>query len=245
MVYHINMRYTHGLKIIRQKKHVVKLSLLISLALVLAVVLWGFRVLDVERFYVGFVESLIRVVVAYVIAITLGIAAVLVAMMNKQVEDVAIPILDVLQSFPSFALFPFLVLYLGKTSLVIVVILAIEMFWPVVFTLLGAYKQLRPDLLEAAHVYGAHGSKLLRFVLLPLLFPAVVTGSIVAWGEAWETIIAAEIIINLPGVGSYLSSSQNGYFWTVGMLTLLALLFIINKYLWLPLLNVSTRFQTD
>jgi ABC-type nitrate/sulfonate/bicarbonate transport system permease component len=119
------------------------------------------------------------------------------------------------------------------------------MFWPVVFTLLGAYKQLRPDLLEAARVYGARGEKLLRFVLMPLLFPAVVTGSIVAWGEAWETIIAAEIIINLPGVGSYLSSSRDGYFWTVGILTLLALLFIVNKYVWLPLLNMSTRFQTD
>jgi len=122
------------------------------------------------------------------------------------------------------------------------------MIWPILFTILSAQKQLKGDLLEAAHLFRATGIKFLIYVLFPLMFPAIITGSIVAWGEAWETIIAAEIIVNVPGVGTYLAQggqNLNSTVLLVGILLLLMLLFILNKYIWLPLLNMSTRYQQE
>ncbi len=242
------MRYTHGIKLIRKRPHVGKISLAITLTLVLLIVVLGFTSLNAERFFIGFVESLYRVSLSYVIALVLALVLALIISASKVVEEVLVPILDVLQSFPSFALFPLFVLWFGKTSIVTIIILIAEMIWPILFTVLTAHKQIREDVLEAAKSFKAQGLKLLWFVIIPLIFPAIITGSIVAWGEAWEAIIAAEIIVNIAGVGSYLAdiaASNHPEKLAIGILALMLILFLINKYLWLPLLNISTKYQQD
>lgn len=242
------MHYTHSLKIIRKRKHAVKISLAITGILVILILVLGFTALDAQKFFLGFLASLIRIVVAYLIAGTLAFIISLIASSNKTIENITVPILDAMQSFPAFALAPLLIIWLGKTSLVVITILVIEMIWPILFTLLSGQKQIREDLIEAAHGFGAKGNKFFIFVLLPLLFPALITGSIVAWGEAWETIIAAEIIVNVPGIGNYLSQNGqdlNSKVLAIGILLLMMLLFILNKYIWLPLLNMSTKYQQE
>lgn len=208
----------------------------------------GLSTLDLNQFFLGFIESLSRVVISYLIALVLSVLLAIFVSSSKKIESIGLPILDVLQSFPSFALFPLLIVWFGKTSIVTIFILVISMLWPILFTLITAQKQIKEDILEAAKIYNAEGFKYLIYVLFPLMFPAIITGSIVAWGEAWETIIAAEIIVAVPGVGSYLAvvgrAGQN-HILIIGILILLLLLFLINKYIWLPLLNISTKYQGE
>lgn len=242
------MRYTHTLRIIRKRKHVKKISILISLFLIGLIFVLGFTTLDAKQFFLGFLESFIRVSIAYLISILIAVCISLIVISSPKVEVVTVPILDVLQSFPSFALFPLFVLWFGKTSAVTICILIITMIWPILFTLLSAQKQIRLDLIDAAYAFGAKGNKYFIYVLLPLLFPAIITGSIVSWGEAWEAIIAAEIIVAIPGVGTYLAEAgknNNFQILVIGIFLLLTILFILNKYLWLPLLNVSTKYQQE
>lgn len=242
------MRYTHSFKLIRKRKHINKISLAITGILVILILFLGFTELDAQKFFVGFAESLYRVTVSYFISLIIAVVVSLAVGSSKSLENVSLPILDVLQSFPSFALFPLLVLFFGKTAIVTIFILVISMIWPILFTILSAQKQLREDLIEAAHSFGAKGYKFLFFVLFPLLLPSIITGSIVAWGEAWEAIIAAEIIVGIPGVGTYLAQNGedlNSKVLIIGIFLLLMLLFILNKYIWLPLLNSSTKYQQE
>lgn len=242
------MRYTHTFATIRGRKHTLKISLTITAVLIALILLLGFSVLDARAFFVGFLESLFRVSTSYFIALVLAFTLALIATSSKWIENISVPILDVLQSFPSFALFPVFVIWFGRTALVTILILIITMIWPILFTILSGKKQIPEDLIEAAQVFGARGFKYFFFVLLPLLWPSIITGSIVAWGEAWEAIIAAEIIVNIPGVGSYLAQNGetlNSKVLTVGVILLLMMLFILNKYIWLPLLNSSTKYQQE
>lgn len=242
------MRYTHGLKIIRKRKHVFTISLVITALLLVLILVLGFTTLDAQSFFLGFFASLVRVTVAYLLSVLLAFLISFAVSTNKKVEDISVPILDAMQSFPAFALAPLLIIWLGKTSSVVITILVIEMIWPILFTLLSGQKQVRQDLIEAAKIFGAKGSKYLIFVLFPLMFPYLITGSIVAWGAGWETIIAAEIIVNVAGVGSYLAQNGqdlNSKVLTIGIVLLLMILFVLNKYIWLPLLNLSTRYQQD
>lgn len=242
------MRYTHSFKIIRRKKHTFKISIIITGLLLVLIFILGFTTLDAQKFFFGFLESFYRVIAAYLISVSLAFLLALLATSGRLVENIAIPVLDALQSFPAFALAPLLIVWFGKVDFVVITILVIEMIWPILFTLLSGQKQIREDLIEAAHSFGASGSNYFFYVLLPLLFPSIITGSIVAWGQAWETIIAAEIIVNVPGVGSYLSASGESFeskVLIIGIVLLLAILFILNKYIWLPLLNLSTRYQTE
>lgn len=242
------MRYTYPLKRIRKDKHRANISIAITVLLVILIIVLGFTEVDARQFFGGFGQSFVRVAIAYGISLLLAAGIALALASNVWIETIALPILDVLQSFPSFALFPLLLVWFGRTSIVTILILIISMIWPILFTLLAAQKQIKSDLMDAASVFGATGIKRLRFVSFPLLFPAIVTGSIVAWGEAWEAIIAAEIIVAIPGVGTYLgylgNANATGTL-LIGILLLLLILYIVNKYLWLNLLNLSTRYQQE
>ncbi len=240
------MRYTHNFKTIRRRKHAFKISLLFSLFLLILILVVGFTTLDAKQFFVGFLDSLTRVCIAYVISLFLALGLTLFVTSSQLIESISLPVLDVLQSFPSFALFPLLVIWFGRSSIVTIFILVVTMIWPILFTLLTAHKQIPTDINEAAQIYGAKGRSYLWFVLFPLLYPAIVTGSLIGWGEAWEAIIAAEIIVGGPGIGTYLANagqSNQTHILIIGILLLLLILFLINKYLWLSLLNASTKYQ--
>ncbi|MEP7167221.1 MAG: ABC transporter permease subunit [Candidatus Woesebacteria bacterium] len=240
------MQVLHTLPRAHKRKTILTVSAILTILLIVFTIVAGVSVLDARSFFIGFFESLIRVVASYFISLVVAIILVLIATSRKWLEDILIPLFDVLQSFPSFALFPLFVVWFGKSSIVTIFILIISMIWPILFTLLTGQKEIDEELLEAAHIFQAKGLSYYTGVFFPLLLPAIVTGSIIAWGEAWEAIIAAEIIVQVPGVGTYLADSATNAprVLFVGILALLVILFLINKFVWLKLLKTSTKYES-
>ena len=251
------MRYSARLRSSRRNhilKHYLKSSLIslagFAVAAVIIFKLANLSHLDLGTFAAGFFVSLARTSVAYVIALVLALILASVITAGRVIENLSLPIFDVLQSFPSFALFPVLVVALAHyPEVVIDAVLVITMIWPILFAVIGGLKNRREDLEEAATIFGAHGFKRLRSFTLPELLPAIVNGSIVAWGNAWEFIIGAELLVHVnSGVGHYLgavgAAHQNGLL-AVGILALMFALFVVNKLVWLPLLKRSTEYQTE
>ncbi len=196
----------------------------------------------------GFGVSLARVIIAYFISLVLALILGLIAVSSTVIEAVLLPILDVAQSFPSFALLPLLVFYFGHTSLAVIIILVIAMIWPILFAVVGGVKEQRQDQYEAAKIFGARGWRLLTYFRLPMLRPAIMSGSIVSWGEAWDVIVGAEIIAGVAGAGRYLgdiSQAGRGALLALGILTYLLLIFIINQAVWLPLLHRYTKYTSE
>ncbi len=248
MDYNELVRYTHNIHVLRKKKHIITSSIILTLLIIILILFLGLSTLDINKFFIGFAQSFIRVVISYIISVVLAILLTLFVTSSQKIESIFLPLFDVLQSFPSFAMFPLLLVWLGRGSTVTIFILIISMLWPILFTLITAQKQTKQELVEVSHVFGATGFKYLRYVQIPLMFSAIITGSIVAWGEAWEAIIAAEIIASVPGVGSYLAEAGTAgreNVLIIGILLLMLLLFIMNKYVWLPLLNKSTKYQGE
>jgi NitT/TauT family transport system permease protein len=242
------MRFHHNLDTLHKNKYRFSTSLVVTAVIVVLVLVLGFTVVDTQRFFLGLLDSGLRVVMAYFVSLLLATFLALSFSILPKFESLLLPVLDVLQSFPSFALFPLLIAWFGKSSLVTILILIISMIWPILFTLITATKEIKQEFKDVAKIYGATKLKYLTFVVIPLLFPAIITGSIVAWGEAWETIIAAEIIVSVFGVGTYLATAaakNETSILVVGIMILLLVLFILNKYVWLPLLEKSTKYQQD
>ena len=240
------MRYTHHFHIIRKRKHATPISIIVLSLILILIFIFGFREVDAYQFISGFILSFFRVTIAYIIALFLSIVISLIITQKKSVEDIALPTLDVLQSFPSFSILPLLLTIFHELNLVAITILVLAMIWPILFSIMTGIKSQNPDTLEAASIFGATGFKRIIFITLPLIFPSLITGSIVAWGEAWETILAAEIIIKIPGVGTYLQEAgknSQSHILIIGILLLMAILFVLNKFFWIPLLNKSTKYQ--
>jgi ABC-type nitrate/sulfonate/bicarbonate transport system permease component len=236
----------HRLLLWKSGRHISIAAFLIFLiALILFAIAYAAH-LDLAQLFTGMGVSFVRVVVAYLISLALAILIALFITRKSSLEDFTLPILDVLQSFPSFALLPFIVKIFGHGGFPVVLILIINIIWPILFALISGIKSLRDDLGEAAMVFGAaSGWKRIWNFTLPGIFPSIITGSIIGWGEGWEAIAGAEIIAGSSGIGRYITEVTNAGATQLLVLTLVFMLFIVfivNNWFWLRLLKKVSKW---
>lgn len=187
-------------------------------------------------------ESVIRIVMAYIIAVSLGwIFAVSFYKGRRAV--IALPIFDVLQSFPTFAALPLATYFLGPSNTTVILFLVITIIWPIFFSIISSLKLIQKDWEEAAEIYGLSGWNYVTYFLWPVSMTGLITGSIIGLGEGWEALVATEIIVGIKsGLGNFFGTfSKNPTMTAFGILGLLLLIFSINKLIWLPLLDWSHR----
>lgn len=204
--------------------------------------------------------TLTRLLISYLISLPLAIGAAVVVTANRRVEAVLLPVFDVLQSVPVLAFFPIAVLAFADIGLLegaAILVLVLTMLFNIMFNLIVALHTVPSDIELAAKNYGATGWRYLWYILIPATFPALVTGSILAWGQAWNISIVAEYINfgavqhYLPGLGSTLdqaasSSGQgNTTLFIVALLVLVVLVIALNRLVWQPLISVSERFKFE
>lgn len=184
--------------------------------------------------------SLYRLFAAYIIAAFLGWVFSVLFYRGKG-STIALPIFDVLQSIPTFAALPLAVLVWGPTNFTIIFFLVLAIIWPIIFSVISSLKLIKNDYHEVVEIYGLRGWKKVTLFLWPASIPGLITGSIVGLGDAWEALVATEIIVGMRyGLGSFFQRfSDNSQITIFGILGLLLLIFTINKMIWIPLLEKS------
>ena len=162
--------------------------------------------------------SLSRLLMAYAIALSWTLGAGILIARSQRLSRLLVPIFDIGQSIPATALFPIVVILLvdpfrnspllGFTlNLASVLLILTGMQWYLLFNIVGAVNSVPNDLLEATAAYRIRGRRFVREILIPASFPAILIGSIQAWGGGWNALIVSEYIgpnANVPGLGSFL-----------------------------------------
>ncbi len=192
------------------------------------------------RLFYDLLVSCWRLLIAYAIAVLFG-WLMAVCFYRGRRAVVALPLFDVLQSFPTFAALPTAVYFWGQTNFTTIVFLVLTVVWPIFFSVLSSMKLIKHDWEEAAEISGLRGWDYFRLFLLPLSIPGLITGSIVGLGEGWEALVATEIIVSMKtGLGQFFqNNAENTAVTAFGILGFLILIFVINKLLWIPLLDWS------
>jgi len=195
------------------------------------------------------VYSLTRVVVAYTISLAVAFSLAIFLVRRPRVYRVGLPLVEVVASVPATALFPLfifaLVGYIGFQGAAILM-LTTGMLWYLFFNILSGLRGIPPDLEEAARSYGLPRREYYRKLVFPAVVPALITGSITAFGGGWNTLVIAEYI-NAPsgqgfqvlGLGQLLNvgnSEPGGAALLAGALfTLVFAVILLNELLWKPL----------
>ncbi|MBI4225350.1 MAG: ABC transporter permease subunit [Candidatus Sungbacteria bacterium] len=190
--------------------------------------------------------SCVRLLIAYVIAAVLAWICAAAFYRGKR-SVVALPVFDVLQSFPTFAALPVATLLWGVSEATVIALLIFTVIWPIFFSILSSLKLMKRDWEEAVEIAGWRGTEYLKRFLWPVSAPGLVTGSIIGLGEGWEALVATEIIVHTPsGLGSFFQTfSNNATITSFGILGLLILIFSANKLIWLPLLAWSHELTEE
>ena len=209
---------------------------------------------------VGFSSA--RLIAAYAICLAISLPLAIWMARGTRARKVGLPIVEVVASFPATALFPVIIFELVpviSAEGASILMLMTGMIWYLFFNLLSGFRSIPPDLEEAARSFGLKGRKLLRRVLVPGTFTALVTGSITAFGGGWNTLIVAEYLnvgsgqsLSLLGVGQlidlgYAESNNGGYpLMVAALFALIATVIAVNELIWKPLYRRAVeRYRYD
>jgi NitT/TauT family transport system permease protein len=233
-------RNKNRLKIYKSRAHLVATILLLALPFLF--LLFFSNVIKIATsvlFYDVFI-SVFRLVIAYILAAISGWLLAVWFYHGRQ-SQIALPLFDVLQSFPTFAAVPLAVLYWGVNDFTVIFFLGVTIIWPICFNVVSSLRLAKKDWIEAVEMSQLSGWDYLKYYLWPVTIPGLVTGSIISLGEGWEALVATEIIINIkPGLGSFFQDySSHPTITFFGILGLLVIVFTLNKIVWSPLLDKS------
>lgn len=186
--------------------------------------------------------SFFRISLAFIIAVCLAWLLVIFFIRGKT-EGVTLAIFDVLQSLPTFTILPIAVHFFGQSEITIIFFLVITIIWPIIFSIVSSLKQVDKNWHEAVTMSRIHGFDYIHYYLFPVTAPGIVTGAIIGLGDGWEALIATEIILQTKrGLGPFFQLfSDNTGMTLFGVLIFLSVIFTLNKFIWLPLLEKSHR----
>jgi NitT/TauT family transport system permease protein len=202
-----------------------------------------------------------RLLLAFLLALALSVPLALLIAKNHFTERLFLPLFDISQSIPVLAFFPVVIVFFVKFNLLngaAIFILFLSMLWNLVFSLTGGLKVIPSDIKAAAQVFHLRKFDYLSKVVLPAIFPYLVTGSLLAWAQGWNVIIVAEVLHtyipggtgsqDLFGIGSLLvhsiASGRNDVF-LGAMLVMILVIAFLNFFIWQKLLRYAEKFKFE
>jgi NitT/TauT family transport system permease protein len=219
----------------------------------------GLSLSDWGLIVVSALATLLRTTVALAIGVAWTVPVGVAIGLNPRLAQRAQPLVQMVASIPATALFPALLLILLRLpsglNIAAIALMLLGTQWYVLFNVIAGAMAIPTDLREAAAVFQLHGWCRWRTLILPAIFPALVTGMITATGGAWNASIVAEYVTfnghvyQAVGLGALIASSANGQDFALllgATLAMAAVVVAINLLVWHRLYALAEqRFHLD
>jgi NitT/TauT family transport system permease protein len=167
------------------------------------------------------------------------------------------PVVQIVASIPATAFFPVLLPVLvalpGGLSLAAVVLMLLGTQWYILFNVIAGAMAIPTDLKEATTIYHVTHFRRWRTLILPAVFPYLVTGLLTASGGAWNASIVSEFVqfnnktVSTVGLGASIANAAalgNFSELLAGTLLMAAVVVVINRLLWKRLYRLAERRYT-
>jgi NitT/TauT family transport system permease protein len=203
--------------------------------------------------------TFLRVNVSLLLASAWTIPAGVAIGFNPRLAKIMQPVTQVAASVPATALFPVLLLAIvqfgGGLGVGSVVLMLLGTQWYILFNVIAGASAIPSDLKEVANLFHFSRADRWRIVILPGIFPYLVTGLVTASGGAWNASIVAEYfhfkdsVMSTVGLGAQISAATDaGRFDTLLMATIIMATLVVctNRLVWRPLYHLAeTKYRLD
>ena len=153
---------------------------------------------DWESIGVGLGATTLRVAVALLIALAWTVPVGVAIGTNPRLAHWLQPVVQMVASIPATALFPVFVLALlslpGGLTIAAVFLMLMGTQWYLLFNVIAGAATIPQDLKYTTSLLGLSRWERWRTLILPALFPYLVTGAVTASGGAWNASIVAEYV---------------------------------------------------
>lgn len=174
--------------------------------------------------------SLGRIFVSALIAFSLAVPAGLVMGLNRWAKGVLDAPIEFYWPLPPLAYLPLMIIWLGIGETSKIALLTLAMFAPICLAAQAGVRSIPLERINAALSLGATRFQLFRHIVLPSALPEILTGTRIAVGVGWGTLVAAELIAATRGVGYMIMSASHflatdAVFVGIGLIAALAFAF--------------------
>lgn len=193
----------------------------------------------------GLLATLSRVLIALAVTLLWTVPAGVAIASNPRLARWLQPVIQIAASVPATALFPaFLLVFLrlpGGLNLAAVILMLAGSQWYLLFNIIAGAGAIPQDLKYTSSLLHIGRVDRWRTLILPSLFPYLITGSITASGGAWNASIVAEYVefggrtFIVTGIGSVISSatSQGDYpLLLAATLGMIVVVVALNRLVW-------------
>jgi len=224
-----------------------------------AMLLSGLQKAEVQEAGIGLLATFVRVNLALVLGALWTIPAGVAIGFNPRLARIAQPLAQIAASVPATALFPVVLLLLirvgGGLGVGSIALILLGTQWYILFNVIAGAIAIPTDLKECCSVFRLEGIERWKKLILPGIFPYLVTGLVTASGGAWNASIVAEYFhfkghtYTTVGLGATISqATDSGNFDLLLAATILmaATVVTINRLVWRKLYALAeTRYRLE
>jgi NitT/TauT family transport system permease protein len=214
---------------------------------------------DLHLLLEGAGATFLRVNVALLLSAAWTIPVGVAIGLNPKLARVVQPIAQILASVPATAFFPILLMALvrigGGLGIGSIALMLLGTQWYILFNVIAGAMSIPSDLREVASLY--HFTRWQRWIklILPGIFPYLITGMVTASGGAWNASVMAEysrvkgVTLSTIGLGAQIdAATDSGRFSMLLLATIFISLMVVtmNRLVWRRLYHLAeTRFKLD
>jgi NitT/TauT family transport system permease protein len=178
---------------------------------------------------------------------------------NPRLARLLQPLIQMIASFPATVLYPIIILGLFRLGVGLgvgsIALMLLGTQWYILFNVIAGAMAIPSEMREVATLF--HFTNIQRWttVILPGIFPYLITGLVTASGGAWNASIIAEYFhlkekpLQTLGLGAQISAaSDSGNFGVLLLGTMIMALMVvtINRLLWRRLYHLAeTKYRLD
>ena len=222
-------------------------------------ILTGLQKAEVQEAAIGLGATFLRVNLTLLLGALWTIPAGVAIGFNPRLARIAQPLAQIAASVPATALFPVVLLLLirvgGGLGIGSIVLLLLGTQWYILFNVIAGAIAIPTDLKECCSVFRMKGIERWKKLILPGIFPYLVTGMVTASGGAWNASIVAEYfhfkghIYTTVGLGATISQATdagNFHLLLAATMMMAATVVTINRLVWRKLYALAeTRYRLE
>jgi NitT/TauT family transport system permease protein len=156
-----------------------------------------------SEFYIHIMVSMKRILIAYSIAVFLGIGIGLVVGRSRSMRAAVLPYIEIIRPIPAVAWIPLAILMWPTEESSIIYITFLGALFPIILNTVHGVEQTPEVLVRAALSLGAKKSQVFRHVVFPAALPSIGAGLAIGMGVSWFSLLAGEIISGQYGIGYF------------------------------------------
>ncbi|WP_413773611.1 ABC transporter permease subunit [Paenibacillus campinasensis] len=145
--------------------------------------------------------SMQRIAVALILVLLTAVPLGILCGRIRLLRAIFDPFIEFYRPLPPLAYYSLLVLWFGIEDTSKIVLLYLGGFAPMFIAAVYSARRIPPDRIQGARSLGASRWRLYLYVILPSCLPDLLTGLRTAVGVTYATLVAAEMIAAVSGIG--------------------------------------------